>query len=547
VSANVGFATLQIIPSARGFASALSRETEPHMAASGRRGGAEAGKGFAAGFLPSLKGIPAALGAAFAGAKVVGFLKDSVGAASDLNETTSKVQVVFGKASGEVLKFGSLGAKTLGQSKLSALDAASSFGVFGNAAGLAGKANAEFSTRLVGLARDMASFSNTSSTEAIDALSAGLRGEAEPLQRFGVLLNDATLRQKALSLHLIKTTTEALTPQQRVLAANAVIWDQTTKAQGDHMRTSGALAGQQRILTGEVADLKAGLGAALLPAVTAVVHAFVEGLPILESTGAFLREHKAILLPLGAVLGGVGAGIAAVSLATKVWSIAQAALNLVLTANPIGGLVVALAGLTAGLVFAYQHSETFRDIVQGAFSAVSDAVTFLWDKVVRPYFHFIADLWLAVAGGIVHGAAAAFGWVPGLGGKLKDAAKAFDSFRDAVNASLDGIHDRKVSVEVIPTTKGAAFSGKVIPALASGGIIPRTPGGRLALIGEGNEDEAVIPLSRLGTWAPPAPPPVPAPRQPTQVPLQINLDGRVLATTVFEVGGRDYAAGRREF
>jgi hypothetical protein len=35
-------------------------------------------------------------------------------------------------------------------------------------------------------------------------------------------------------------------------------------------------------------------------------------------------------------------------------------------------------------------------------------------------------------------------------------------------------------------------------SLAKGGIVPATPGGRLALIGEGGEDEAVIPLSKLG-------------------------------------------------
>jgi hypothetical protein len=34
-----------------------------------------------------------------------------------------------------------------------------------------------------------------------------------------------------------------------------------------------------------------------------------------------------------------------------------------------------------------------------------------------------------------------------------------------------------------------------------GGIVPATPGGRLAVIGEGGEDEAVIPLSKLGRWA----------------------------------------------
>lgn len=52
--------------------------------------------------------------------------------------------------------------------------------------------------------------------------------------------------------------------------------------------------------------------------------------------------------------------------------VAQAALNTVLSANPIGLVVAALAALAAGLVTAYHTSETFRNIVNGAFQAVAN-------------------------------------------------------------------------------------------------------------------------------------------------------------------------------
>lgn len=52
-------------------------------------------------------------------------------------------------------------------------------------------------------------------------------------------------------------------------------------------------------------------------------------------------------------------------------ALAQAALNAVMTANPIGLVVSALAALTAGLVTAYNTSETFRNIVNGAFQSVA--------------------------------------------------------------------------------------------------------------------------------------------------------------------------------
>lgn len=53
-------------------------------------------------------------------------------------------------------------------------------------------------------------------------------------------------------------------------------------------------------------------------------------------------------------------------------ALAQAALNTVMTANPIGLVVSALAALTAGLITAYNTSETFRNIVNGAFQSVAN-------------------------------------------------------------------------------------------------------------------------------------------------------------------------------
>ena len=52
-------------------------------------------------------------------------------------------------------------------------------------------------------------------------------------------------------------------------------------------------------------------------------------------------------------------------------ALAQAVLNKTMNANPIGLVVSALAALTAGLITAYNTSETFRNIVNGAFQSVA--------------------------------------------------------------------------------------------------------------------------------------------------------------------------------
>lgn len=205
----------------------------------------------------------AVFGAAVGAASVV-LGKKAIDAASDLQEVTSKTDVIFGEAADSVKLFAFAAATALGQSQTEALNAATTFGTFGKAAGLQGKALGTFSTDLTGLASDLASFSNTTPEQAIQAIGAALRGESEPIRQYGVLLDDATLKARAAALGIYEGN-GALTAQQKILAAQAEIFAQTTDAQGDFARTSEGVANQQRILAAQFENVKARLGTQLLP------------------------------------------------------------------------------------------------------------------------------------------------------------------------------------------------------------------------------------------------------------------------------------------
>jgi hypothetical protein len=221
--------------------------------------------------------------AAAAGAMAIKVGVDAVKAASDLGETISKVNVLFGATAKDIEKFASGAATSLGQTKQQALDAAATFATFGKAAGLSGQDLSKFSIDFVKLSSDLASFNNTTPEQAINAIGSALRGEAEPLRAYGVLLDDASLRQEALSLGIIKTTKEALTPQQKVLAAQALIYKQTGAAQGDFERTSDGLANKTRILTAQLENAKVTIGNALLPVVLQLANFFSEKvIPIVQ-------------------------------------------------------------------------------------------------------------------------------------------------------------------------------------------------------------------------------------------------------------------------
>jgi hypothetical protein len=236
----------------------------------------------------------------------------AVTAASNMQESMSKVGVIFGAGAKEVEAFAQSAARNLGQSKQAVLDAAGVFGTFGKAAGLAGEDLALFSNDFTTLATDLASFNNTTPEEAVQAIGAALRGEAEPLRRFGVLLDDATLKAEAMKLGIYDGS-GALTAQQKILAAQAAIYKQTSDAQGDFARTADGLANKQRTLSALIDNYQAQLGQQLLPKVNELVDLTLEAEsafanlpdPVKNSAGAFgdlLDKVNKLINPLASTL-----------------------------------------------------------------------------------------------------------------------------------------------------------------------------------------------------------------------------------------------------
>jgi hypothetical protein len=214
---------------------------------------------------------------------MAGFVMEGISKASNLNESINKTNVVFGDAADAMIKWSESAATSIGMSQQSALDAAGGFAVFGKAAGLAGADVTKFAQEGLSRAADMASIFNTSVEDASLAMQAAFRGETEPIRRYGVMLDDATMRQKALALGIVSTTKEALTPQQKVLAANALIMESTAFTMGDFQNTADGMANSQRILTAQIENAQAQLGTMFLPIVTKVMGFLnTQGIPILK-------------------------------------------------------------------------------------------------------------------------------------------------------------------------------------------------------------------------------------------------------------------------
>jgi TP901 family phage tail tape measure protein len=174
---------------------------------------------------------------------------------------------------------------------------------------------------------------------------------------------------------------------------------------------------------------------------------------VVSSVTSFFRKHHVIIESVGASLLVLFAAYRTYVIVTKAAAVAQAALNFVMTANPIGLVIVAVAALVAGLVIAYKRSETFRNIVNGAFKAVSKVVLLAISTM------------LSAIGGLFDTLAL----LPGPAGKpFRSMGNAVDSAREKVDAlrrELAGLPPKK-TVEVKARVTGQAAVNQLLNSLA---------------------------------------------------------------------------------
>ena len=79
----------------------------------------------------------------------------------------------------------------------------------------------------------------------------------------------------------------------------------------------------------------------------------------------------------------------AVSVVTKAVSVATAILNAVMSANPIMLVVIAIAALVGGLIYAYKNVEGFRKVVDNAFKIIQEVISYAWENVIKHVFNAI--------------------------------------------------------------------------------------------------------------------------------------------------------------
>lgn len=214
----------------------------------------------------------------FGGLAAAGLFK-AAQASGDLNEAVNLTERIFGDAADEIGRFAE-GAAAIGQSERAAREATATFGGLLQNLGMAQRETVDWSIGLTKLASDLGSAFNKEPAIAVQAIGSALRGETEPIRQFNVMLDDATVRAKAVEMGLAATTAE-VDKNGKAQATLALILEQTNALQGDFAATADGAANASRVLSAEWENMQAKLGQAALPvlekgigALTSMVQAF---------------------------------------------------------------------------------------------------------------------------------------------------------------------------------------------------------------------------------------------------------------------------------
>jgi hypothetical protein len=282
---------------------------------------------------------------------------------------------------------------------------------------------------------------------ALDMAAAGFGTAEGNAVQLGKALQDPIKGIAALAKSGVTFTNQekekirTLVESNKMLEAQDMILDAIEKQVGGTAEASASSFDKMKFALAGVSDT---FGDMLLPVIDAIA-------PKLAAFSAWAQANPDLMkLVAGAFVGLTAAVIA---------------LNIAMSLNPVSLIVIGIGLLVAGLAAAYMRFDAFRKVVDLVFAAMRVGVDFTVEAVkgliavFRTVFNTIGALW---------------------------------------NNSFGKISFTIPDIIGVPG-RGTSFSIPKIPALADGGIVKASPGGTLALIGEGGQDEAVIPLDRMGS------------------------------------------------
>lgn len=212
----------------------------------------------------TLKNAAMAMGAYFSARAVVSGVREMVRLASDMQEISSKFNVVFADMAASAGAWSETFGEAVGRSQIEVKRAMANAGDLFKPLGFAVDDALELSKAMVALSVDVASFSNAIDADVMRDFQSALVGNHETVRKYGIILSESTLEQEAFQRGLRGSYSE-LTDNQKVLLRYSLLLKGSKDAQGDAIRTADSYANQMKRLKATLSDAGTELGSKFLP------------------------------------------------------------------------------------------------------------------------------------------------------------------------------------------------------------------------------------------------------------------------------------------
>lgn len=177
-------------------------------------------------------------------------------------------------------------------------------------------------------------------------------------------------------------------------------------------------------------------------------------LALARNTGAWIANKAQIVAH--------GIALAAQKVAALASAAAQWALNVALTANPIGIIIAAIVALVAVLVLAWNKSTTFRTVVTSVFNGIKSVITTamnvvkkiittvintvkaIWNGGWNGIKRIFSNAWNGIKSGAVNGASRLWGFMKSIPGKIMSSLGSLGSLllgagKDLIQGLINGV------------------------------------------------------------------------------------------------------------
>ena len=194
--------------------------------------------------------------------------------------------------------------------------------------------------------------------------------------------------------------------------------------------------------------------------------------PLLEDVAKWMGENKDVVAALVVALGSGVATFRVITTVVKAYTAIQALLNVVMAANPIGLLVIAIAALVAGIIYVATQTTFFQDTWKVMTDAIGEAWRWVWNSIIAPVIRWILEGFAKMTEGIasfLRGLSniPGFGWAKTAADKLDGAAK-------KAHELADGIKDipakKAVTVTMSVEARATALALKAMAISSTGSV-----------------------------------------------------------------------------